>query len=494
MGIIQRQGIINSIISYLGILLGALNTIVFLPAFLTEEEIGLTRVLFSFSALIATFVPLGVNSILLKYFPIFRNKEKRHYGIFGFAVVLTLIGFLIASISLLTFKTFITAQYNKQSPLLNEYFNFIFPLTFFLAFSNVFFTYSSSLFKTNVPVFLNDVFTRVLSIALLAVYFLKWITLPQFVFLYVGIFAVIALSHLAYILKIDKPSLKLDLNFFSKQNPRQIILYGLLLSFTSLSSLGLKYIDIVMLGKYLPLNLVGIYAVVVFIPTIIEAPLGALDKIGVASISEAWKRNDMAEVQKIYFRSARYLLLAGGFLFLCVNLNTHALFQLFPGKDYSLGESVVLIISIGTVINMATGINDSIIYTSDKYIYGAYMLICLFVIAIVNNLIFIPLWGMNGAAFATAFSATIFNVMKFIFLWKKYQLQPFDKRTLLTLLSIILCFAIVYFLPQFGHPIFQIIFRGVIISILFLSMVKIFNIVPELEIQLKNFLSKKLLR
>lgn len=491
MGIIQRQGIINSIISYMGILLGALNVVVFQPMFLTKEEIGLTRVLFSFSALVATFVPLGVSSILLKYFPSFRNKEKKHHGIFGLAVGLTLLGFVIVSIGLVVFKPFITAQYNKQSPLLNEYFNYVFPLILFIAFSNVFFTYCTSLFKTNVPAFLNDVLVRIFSIVLFAIYFLKWITLPQLVLLYVVKFGVIALLHLAYIFKIDSPTLRLNWDYFKQQNPRQILMYGLLLSFTSLSSLGLKYIDIVMLGKYLTLDLVGVYAIAVFIPTVIEAPLGALDKIGVASISEAWKRKDLAEVKKIYFRSSRYLLLAGGFLFLCVNLNTHSLFQLFPDKGYSLGETVVLIISIGTVINMATGINDAIIYTSDKYIYGAYMLMLLFVIAIVNNYIFIPIWGMNGAAFATAFSATIFNSMKYIFLWKKYHLQPFDSKTFLVVLSIVVCFTIGYFIPDVGHPIVQIVYRTAIVSILFLGLVKAFNIVPELEAQLWEFIGKK---
>lgn len=490
MGIIQRQSIINSIISYTGIILGALNIIVFQPWFLTKEEIGLTRILFSFSALIATFVPLGVNSILLKYFPKFRNREKKHYGIFGFAVGLALLGFLIASIALVVFKSFITNQYNQQSPLFNEYYNYIFPLTLFLALSSVFFSYCTSLFKTNVPVFLNDIFTRVLSIVLFAIYFLKWITLPQFIFLYTFSFGIVTLSFLLYILKIDRPSLKLDFSYFKQQNPRQILFYGLLLSFTSLSSLGLKYIDIVMLGKYLTLEFVGIYSIAVFIPTVIEAPMGALDKIGVASISEAWKRNDMNEVRKIYFRSSRYLLLIGGLLFLCVNLNVHSLFMLFPDKGFSAGEGVVLIISIGTLINMATGINDAIIYTSDKYIYGAVMLFILFAIAIINNYIFIPLWGMNGAAFATAFSATVFNSMKYIFLWKKYHLQPFDFKTLLIVFTIAICFLFGYFIPECGHPILQIIYKSILIGIVFLALVKLFKIVPELETQLWEFVSK----
>ncbi len=483
MGIIQRQGIINSIITYLGIIIGALNLVVFQPWFLTKEEIGLTRVLFSLSALIATFVPIGMNSITLKFFPRFRNAENKHYGYFGLMMILPVIGFLITAIALVAFKPFITAQYNKQSPLFNDYFNYVFPLTLFLSFTSVLAAYCFSLFKTSFPALINDVLIRVVSIFLFGAFFLKWLSLPQFITLFVCIYGLQTMLLLIYIFKIDNPGIKVDKAFLREQNPKTMLKYGLLLSFTALSSLGLKYIDVVMLGKYLPLAYVGIYSIAAFMPTVIEAPLGALEKIGIAKISEAWTNNDFNEVRKIYFQSSRYLFLAGCLLFLGVNLNTHSLYQMLPDKDFALGESVVLIISIGTLINMATGINDSIVYTSDKYIYGTYMLLILFVLAIGNNYILIPLYGMNGAALATVISATVFNIMKFTFIWVNYKIQPFDKRTLMILLALIISGSICYFIPAVGHPAVQIIYRSIAILIVFLSCVKALNIVPELEEQ-----------
>lgn len=490
MGIIQRQGIINSILTYAGIIIGALNIIVFQPMFLSKEEIGLTRVLFSFSALVSQFVPLGMSSIILKYFPAFRNKEERHYGFFGLSLLLPLVGFLIAGSGILIFKSFITAQYNKQSPLINEYFDYVLPLTFFLSFSSVFTSYCYSLFKTSVPVFVNDILVRVMSITLFGIYFLKLITLDQFITIFVAKYGLQTIVLLFYIFKTDKPGFRVNVGFLKQQQPRQMLKYGLLLSFTALSSLGLKYIDIVMLGKYLTLDYVGIYSIAVFIPTVIEAPLGALEKIGIASISEAWRRKDMDEVRKIYFQSSKYLLLAGGLLFLCVNLNIGSLFELFPDKDFSLGKSVVLIISIGTLVNMATGINDAIIYTSNKYIYGTYMLSILFVVAIANNYIMIPLLGMNGAALATVISATVFNTMKFLFLWKTFHLQPFTRKTLFIIIAILICFVLVWMLPSAGHPIVQIIYKSVIVTLLYLGMIKAFNIAPELELQAIGYLKK----
>ncbi|MFM7217522.1 MAG: polysaccharide biosynthesis protein, partial [Bacteroidota bacterium] len=96
MGVIKRQGIKNTISGYLGILMGFVNLIIIQPHFLTKEELGLTRILYSFSVLVAMFVPLGIGNATVKYFPLFRDAQRKHHGYFGFMLLFPLIGFLLA--------------------------------------------------------------------------------------------------------------------------------------------------------------------------------------------------------------------------------------------------------------------------------------------------------------------------------------------------------------------------------------------------------------
>jgi len=110
MGIIKKQGIQNTIISYIGILIGFVNLIVIQPFFLTPEEIGLTRVLFSFSSIIAVFLPLGIGHIIYRYFPKFKNEEKGHYGFLGFALLFPAAGLLIVTALLYLLKDFFIVQ------------------------------------------------------------------------------------------------------------------------------------------------------------------------------------------------------------------------------------------------------------------------------------------------------------------------------------------------------------------------------------------------
>ena len=61
MGIVQRNSITITILSYLGILIGYVNKILLLTNFLTEEQVGLVNILTGLAVLYAQFSALGIN-------------------------------------------------------------------------------------------------------------------------------------------------------------------------------------------------------------------------------------------------------------------------------------------------------------------------------------------------------------------------------------------------------------------------------------------------
>lgn len=478
MGIIQKQGISNTIITYIGIVIGFVNVIFIQPTFLTTEELGLIRVLYSFSAVIAMFLPLGIGNITLRFFPQFKNTETKHYGFFGIVLFIVLIGFLLITLLLYSTKNFFISQYIKESPLFTEYFNFVFPLTLFIALISVFSVYCQSLFKSSFPALLNDVVIRLLSIVIVSVYFIRLISLNELVIAFVLIYGLQVIVLLFYMYKIDKPSLKIDFGFYKTQNIKEIIKYGLLLSLTSFASLGIKYLDTIMVGKYLPLAMAGIYTVAVFIPTVIEAPVGALERISNAKIADAWSRNNLNEIEKIYSQSTKYLTVLGGFLFLMVNINLDFLLTFLP-PDYSSIATVVLILSISTLFNMATGLNGGVLFSSPKYIYGSYMLFLLLFLSVINNMIFIPRYGLIGAAIATALASFIFNLIKYFFILKEFKMQPFTIKLLYAAFLIAGCFYLDRLIPETSNALVNIFIHSSAIGIAYITGVYFLNIIPE---------------
>lgn len=434
MGEIKSQGIRNAVLTYIGIFIGFLNLLVIQPRFLSPEEVGLTRVLFSFSTLIATFIPLGIGNITTRFFPAFRDESKSHNGFLGFALLFPILGFIVCGGVLYLFRDYFVSEYSKESPLFAEYFNYVFPLSFILGLITVFNTYCFSLFKTTFPTLLNDIVSRIGLIFIFSLYFIRLITIDQLIVLFVSIYGFQLIMLLLYVLRVDRPSIKVNRIFLREQKPSEMVSYGLLLTLASFSSLALKYLDSVLLvGFDIPLAIVGIYSVCAFIPTIIEAPVGALEKISNAKISEAFKRNDINEIGKIYSLSVRYFIVIGGVLAVLILINIYDLFTFLPA-DYAIGIPVVIIISLGAFINMATGVNNAVIFYSSNYKVGTYLLYLLVIIAVILNSILIPQIGFIGAAWATAISSLLYNFLKFVYIHKKYRLQPYTKENLLFVL------------------------------------------------------------
>ncbi|MFN8166070.1 MAG: polysaccharide biosynthesis C-terminal domain-containing protein [Bacteroidia bacterium] len=478
MGVVRRQGIKNTIVGYFGLMIGFLNLIIVQPHFLTKEEIGLTRILYSFSLLVAMFVPMGIGNATLKYFPVFKDKEKNHHGYFAFMNLFPLLGFVLASVLIWLLRDFIMNQYRRESPLFLEYFNYVYPLIFFNSFIAVLSVYCNANYKSTIPSFLNDVVVRLLTMAVVTIYFNKWLTLDQFILAFTAIYAIQFVILLGYIFAFDRPGFSIDWKMIREKHMFQLIRYGLLLWFANVASIGLKYFDSIMIGKYKPLEFVGIYTIAAFIPTVIEIPLNAFDRIASAKISFAWQANDHKQINQIYHTSALYMFLLGAFLFLNINVNIHSLLQFLP-DGYQQGESVVLIISIGTLYNMATGLNAAVLFTSDKYRYGAVYLILLAIIVLAFQMIFIPLYGLEGAALATAGASMIYNSMLFVTVYRFFKLQPFDSKNLKVLLLVIIIFSITFFLPHFKNLYLDIAIRTSVVSGLFLGAVYFLKIVPE---------------
>ena len=115
-------------------------------------------------------------------------------------------------------------------------------------------------------------------------------------------------------------------------------------------------------------------------------------------------------------------MLIGGLLLIGILLNIEDMLSFLP-QEYANAKNVTVIASIGAFINISTGLNNAVLFNSNKYVYGTYLLLLLLVLAIINNLIFIPLWGIEGAAFASAFSVVIYNMVKLLLKMQKQKLR-----------------------------------------------------------------------
>ena len=108
------------------------------------------------------------------------------------------------------------------------------------------------------------------------------------------------------------------------------------------------------------------------------------------------------------------------------------------------------------------------VYTGDgsDVTFDTTTAIILGVLTVTTNLLFIPIWGIEGAAIATASTIVVFNLIRFIFVYIKLKIQPFSVKTILVLFILAIAFGVNEFLPFWKNIYFDTVYRSLILGVL----------------------------
>jgi len=183
MGVIARQSIKGAIANYIGVGIGFFVSFFVLTRYLSQEEIGLTRVMVDAAILFSSLASLGANASIVRFFPHFKDGS-RHHGVFGWSVLLPLAGFALFALLFLLFRGSLLDAYSANAPLLADYFHLVPMLTFFALYVTVFETNASVLMRITVPKLVREVGIRLFNLAAYLLYGYRLISLDLFVCLF----------------------------------------------------------------------------------------------------------------------------------------------------------------------------------------------------------------------------------------------------------------------------------------------------------------------
>src|ERR1700712_3202925 len=127
MGIVKKQAYKNTIVSYVGMVIAYVNTVLLFPLFAstTSAEYGFYNLIISVSVLYSLISSMGVPSILAKYFPFYRTENRTHNGFIHLTAGLSVLGFIAVTIGYILFKQIILSAYAQNSPLFAEYYYYL---------------------------------------------------------------------------------------------------------------------------------------------------------------------------------------------------------------------------------------------------------------------------------------------------------------------------------------------------------------------------------
>lgn len=488
MGIIRQQTIKSSIYSYLGVLIGFLSVNILQPHALTTAQVGLLGILGPYSLMFAQFAMLGFNGTA-RYFPYFRNEEKKHHGYLFLGIVICLIGILIYVVLACVFKNNLISQKGQKSTLFADYYWFLIPLTFFTLYFNLLNLYARMLYNTTSGTILNEFAKRLLILIPITLIYFGQINFGWFMWVWLLANIIPTLLLFNRIRRDKQFFIKPDIGFLDKNIRKKMVSISIFAILTSSAPLIIQNLDTYFIYKKFGLNETGIYTIAFYFGTIITIPTRSLYNIAFTFVTEAWKTNDLIKIRELYEKSCITQLLSSLFLFLLIWVNVGNIFHILP-PAYAAGKYVILFVGLGYIIDSAAGINNIILGTSKYYPYDMLFYVFLIGVTILSNIILIPIYGITGAAMAYAITLLVFNLFRYIFIFIAFKMQPFNYKSLVGIIAGVAVYYAAIYIPQLNNFIVDTVIRSMFITLTFGVAVYYFNLSTDINQFIDKYLVK----
>ena len=490
---IRKRSIKAIIWIYAGFVLGAINTY-----FLTHknwfqtDEYGLTQGLIQVGLLVAAFSTFGVTSYLYKFFPYYEdNLTKKNNDILSVALLVSLVGFILTAIGVFFLEPLILQKFSGNSALLVEYFYWTLPFGFFIMLFMVLEAYSYGFHKGVVASVLKETMLRFYSTIIILLKVFNVISFHTFIILFCFQYAVITTILALHLHYEGKLWISFKLSRVTRKFRKKIFAILILTYFVIIVGTLRGSIDALVLAARIDLKAVGVFGFASYMIALMHAPFRSMLAITVPILARAWKEKNHKEISRIYNRSSINLLCFSLLVFFCIWLNYDQAIRFFNiNLDYLGARWVFFLLGVTAIIETGTGVNGQIIGTSTYWRFELWTSLLLTALIIPLSYFLTVKYGLIGPAVANLISFSIYNAIRFWFLWKKFNLQPFSFKTIEVIIGAVLFYLIVNTLLASMEGLLGLILRTSIFAILLVALIYVRNISPDFKPVLKNLLLK----
>ncbi|HLU87121.1 MAG TPA: polysaccharide biosynthesis C-terminal domain-containing protein [Taishania sp.] len=438
MGIIQKDALRTTLISYAGIGLGYLNKGILFLIILSTDQIGLVSILITVGTLFAYLAGFGTAFTTLKFLPYFKDESQKHFGFLSFIFRIVLLGIVLTTASFILFRPWIENQYIEKSAQFVEYYYWVVPIGIGYVYYLLFEAYLRSFFKNILSVFAYEIILRLFVTLSLVLYAFKIINFDWFVKVNSLIYLIPPFILMCYLYKQGELNLHSRNIQISKRFKKLMVQFSL---YNYLNAFGVTLVislDVMMIAQMVGLEATGVYSTVIFIASALLVPHRSLIRISSPLVAEYWKQRDMDAMNDLYKKSGSIFLLVGLASFIIIWLNIDLLFS-FLKPEFQPGIWVFFALMMGRFFEMFFGLTGIIFTTSKMFKYDIYYTIVFVCLVYALNVQFIPKWGIVGAAISTAIAFAAYNLGRYFFIYKKYKLNPFEKNQFIIIALAVVC-------------------------------------------------------
>ena len=499
MGIIQKQGVKSSFFIMIGFLIGAVNLLVLFPLFFSKNDQGLVRAMLDIGATLSVFCTLGTLPVIYKFYPFYNHYLGPKKNELPFiTLIINLIGFGILLIIGWQQKDFIIRKLGK-SPSLAQYFNYVYPYAFFLLIFYWLEAFAWGLRKGVYSNFLRETLIRILTTLLIIAFGLKYIDLAVFLTLFSLLYVIPSILLLINLIQSQQFSFKsLQISSVTRRLKGKMFSFALFVFAGQFFNLLARTNDTFLIVGLRGLNDAAIFAIATYVSAILEIPQRSLNSISIPVLASSWKNKDFANIKHIYHKSVSNLLAIGLLLFGLIWLNTDNLVNFLnwvsnkEAGGYDAISKLIFILGLAKLIDLATGVNSQIIGTSNFWKFDFFTNLFYILLSLPLNYYLIKNYNLEGLAYSNLIALCLYNSIRFLFLYKKFKLQPYTYKHGLFLVLSIGLILLVHQIPSVNNIVANIFLQSSVFGISFYLLVSWINPAPEALEIVNNLFKVKL--
>lgn len=422
-----KQTLIASAASYAGIALGMLNRLVLFPLAFVGSEVeywGLAELFVIYASVISTLSNFGRSKIVMRYLPGFKGDSK---SLLAYAWKGSVLGAVFTIVALYLLKDQVSGLSDQPNLFSEYYFAFLLILLALISFewaSGV----MISRFKAHVPMVFNQFILRVFTTVIMLAKWLDWLDIHQFIYAFAGGYILVNAVMFVTAWRIEPHMISVQVtNLPEKKEMNTYGWYGLL---NGSSAWLFQQVDSMVMGGFSLVN-VAFLGIAKNIANVFSTAGRSLTQSLNPVVAKALQENDKQKLESVLVKSAGAQLFAGGFILLFIWANLDLLLYFFSKRFASAGMElkwIILLLGIGRLMLMSTGVASTIINKSKYYKFNFIANLVFIAISVAAMLWLIPIYGLLGAALSQGVLLILNSISRLTFLKVKLGLFPFTMR------------------------------------------------------------------
>ena len=472
-----------SLINYIGITIGIFATLFLYPN--SKETIGIIRFVEAIAYIMYPIFVFGTSQALIHFGSKFAIDQKKNLFVFSIYVISIIALFFLIMI-------FVASYFNLFSNSKIIYYSFA--IAFCMALLELLKKKATIANKLTIPTLFDTLLPKLALPILFYLYLNHQLKLNQFLSIYVCVFIAVLFSIIFYLRKYFSDFFNFKLkSLFDTIKKHEYFNFTLYAFAGSIGTIFALRIDSIIIPLFLTMEDNGNFSIAVSLVSAIAVPANGLFALYSPIIAKYFSTQNMTELNAKYKEISIFLFFIGFLLYSCLFLGIEDLFLLLPtGAGLLNAVPLIMVLGLTILINMGTGFNSEIITYSNHFKFNLIAIFVLVGLNLILNIFFLYFLklGVIWVAIASMISMIGFNLLKLIFIYRKFKLFPFDYKYLGLIISSTSVLFFVNYIPETISIFFNLVTKVVMCLVLNLVLIYRLNFVVQFNSIVDNFFNR----